>query len=380
MIRAYTYFAIPLAALTALVALLVWLKPFETLVPDAPPVEQLAFESVRLEPGVFRVSIRADGSGPVTIAQIQVDGAYRSFEQTPKGPLGRLSSAELVIPYPWIEGEAHTIVALTSTGVTFERVIEIAQETPDVFGVSMPMLLLVGLLLGLAPVSIGLLSFPAMRRLGREGTGFILAVTIGLLAYLLIDTLGEGFEAAAQVLGRLRATTLVWVLAIITAAGLIAVGRRGPKPPEGRPLATFISLGIGLHNLGEGLVVGAAFVIGETALAAFLVIGFVIHNVTEGFAIAAPLTKMRPGFPTFAGLAMLAGLPAVLGVFLGVQAVSPFWAAVCFGIGAGAIAQVIFEITAMLVRDAGAAKLTRAPVLGGVIAGLAVMYATALLI
>ena len=380
MTRTSAYFALPLAALTALVALLLWLKPFETLIPDAPPVEMLAFESVRLEPGLFRVKVRADGSGPVTIAQVLVDSAYRTFEQTPKSPLGRLSSAELIIPYPWVEGEAHTIVALTSTGVTFEHTIEVAQTTPDVFGAPAKMLLLVGLLLGLAPVSIGLMSFPALRRLGREGTGFVLAVTIGLLAYLLIDTLGEGLEAAGQVLGRFHATTLIWALAIATAAGLIAIGRRGPKPPEGLSLATFIALGIGLHNLGEGLVVGAAFATGETALAAFLVIGFIIHNVTEGFGIAAPLTKLRPTLLTFAGLAVLAGLPALLGVFLGAQAVSPYWSAVCFGIGACAIAQVIFEITSWLARQGGASKRTQPPVLGGIVAGLAVMYVTALLV
>lgn len=380
MSRAGAYFALPLAALIGLVALLIWLKPFETLAPDAPPVELLTFESVRIEPGMFRLNVRADGSGPVTIAQVQVDGAYRIFEQKPKGPLGRLSSAELTIPYPWVDGEAHAIVALTSSGATFEHVIEVAQVTPDVFGAPASMLLLVGLLLGLAPVAIGLMSFPALRQLGSDGIGFILAATVGLLLYLLIDTLGEGLEAAEGVLERFHASTLVWVIAIVTAAGLIAVGRSGSKPPEGIKLATFIALGIGLHNLGEGLVVGAAFATGETALAAFLVIGFIIHNVTEGFGIAAPLTKSRPSISTFAGLALLAGLPALLGVFLGAQAVNPLWTAICFGIGAGAIAQVIFEIMSLLARQNGTDKLTKAPVLGGVITGLTVMYITALLV
>ena len=380
MSRAVTYFALPLAALIGLVAMLIWLKPFETLSPDAPPVELLTFESVRLEPGFFQMNVRADGSGPVTIAQVQVDGAYRTFVQNPKGSLGRLASAELVIPYPWVDGEAHTIVALTSTGATFEHVVEVAQTTPDVFGASASMLLLVGLLLGLAPVSIGLMSFPALRQLGGDGIGFVLAATVGLLLYLLIDTLGEGLEAAENILERFHASTLVWVVAIVTAAGLIAVGRSGSKPPEGVSLAIFIALGIGLHNLGEGLVVGAAFATGETALAAFLVIGFIIHNVTEGFGIAAPLTKSRPTFATFAGLALLAGLPALLGVFLGAQAVNPLWTAICFGIGAGAIAQVIFEITSLIARQNGAAKLTNPPVLGGLVTGLAVMYVTALLV
>ncbi len=380
MLRAAAYFALPLATLAALVALLVWLAPFEALTPGAPPVESLAFETVRLEPGLIRARVRADGSGPVILAQVHVDGAYRSFRQTPPGPLDRLRSAELVIPYPWVEGEAHHVVALTSSGATFEHMIEVAQMTPDPFGRQTPMLLLVGLLLGLAPVSIGLMSFPGLRALGPRATGFVLAVTVGLLIYLLIDTLGEGLEAAETVLDRFRGGTLVWVSALATAAILTGLGRSGTKPPHGLTLAAFIALGIGLHNLGEGLVVGAAFASGETALAAFLVVGFVIHNVTEGFGIAAPLTGTRPPLAAFAGLAALAGLPALAGVFLGAQVVSPLWTAVCFGIGAGAIAQVIFEITALLARQGGAAKLAGASVLGGVTLGLAVMYATALLV
>ena len=197
------------------------------------------------------------------------------------------------------------------------------------------MLTLVGLLLGVAPVAIGLLAYPAMRRAGPGALRFLLALTVGLLVYLMIDTLGEGLELGAEALGRLRGETLVWVAALFTAAVLLGLGRRGGAAPRGVALAGFIALGIGLHNLGEGLVVGTALATGAAALATFLVVGFVIHNVTEGFGIAAPLTAARPTLAVFAGLATLAGLPAVLGVWAGGQAVSPYWAALCFGIGAG---------------------------------------------
>jgi zinc transporter ZupT len=145
-------------------------------------------------------------------------------------------------------------------------------------------------------------------------------------------------------------------------------------------LSFFIALGIGLHNLGEGLAVGAAISAGEAALATFLVVGFTIHNVSEGFGIAAPLVDRRPPFVAFVALAALAGLPAVIGVWLGAQAVSPLWTALCFGIGAGAIFQVIVEIAALIARRDGQAALATPASLGGVIAGLAVMYLTALLV
>ena len=144
-------------------------------------------------------------------------------------------------------------------------------------------------------------------------------------------------------------------------------------------LAGFIALGIGLHNLGEGLVVGTALATGAAALASFLVVGFVLHNVTEGLGIAAPLTTVRPPFAVFAGLALLAGLPAVVGVWFGTQAVSPYLAALCFGVGAGAILQVVVELGAYLARETGGLPLTRATA-GGFALGLGIMYGTALLV
>jgi zinc transporter ZupT len=166
----------------------------------------------------------------------------------------------------------------------------------------------------------------------------------------------------------------------VTTLALLALGRRSGKAPEGLALAGFIALGIGLHNLGEGLAVGAALASGAAALATFLVVGFTIHNVTEGIGIAAPLTEERPSLVRFAGLALLAGGPAIIGTLLGTQAVSPLWIAVCFAVGAGAILQVIIEITALMMRRASGSSLLEPSVAGGAVAGLAVMYATALLV
>ena len=82
-------------------------------------------------------------------------------------------------------------------------------------------------------------------------------------------------------------------------------------------LALLIATGIGLHNLGEGLAIGASFALGELQLGAFLIIGFMIHNVTEGLGIATPVAKTRIGILALAGLAVLAGAPAILGAWIG---------------------------------------------------------------
>ncbi|MEX0851762.1 MAG: metal transporter [Bauldia sp.] len=371
---------VPIAAVAAVIAYLLLGRPLADLTASAPPVEALAVDAVRLTPGEIALSVRADGSAPLTIAQVQVDAAWRSFTAEPSATIGRLKSALVRIPYPWIEGETHHVVFLTSTGVSFEHTIDVAVPAPEWRATSVWELALVGVLLGIVPVAIGLLSYPALRSLGPGGLRFILALTIGLLLYLFIDTLHEGLEHGAETLDRLRGTTAVWVTALLTALALVAVGRRRGAP-EGMRLAVFIALGIGLHNLGEGLVVGAALATGSAALATFLVVGFVIHNVTEGVGIAAPVaTGARPPLATFVGLAALAGLPALAGVFLGVNAVSPYWTAIAFGVGAGAILQVIIEVAAFLARRDGAEALARPAGAAGIVAGLAIMYATALLV
>ncbi len=374
------WLALPAVILVLVVALLLWWRPLDRLSMEAPPVEEATIERVHLTPGMISLDVRTDGSAPVTIAQVQVDTAYRLFTATPVSAGRRLGLTRIDIAYPWIDGEAHHIALLTSTGAVIEHSIEVATATPILSGASLGLLAAVGLLLGAVPVATGLLTWPALRSLPRSTMNFLLALTIGLLGFLLIDTIGEGLEAAAETIGRLRGTVLFWVMLAVTTLVLLAMGRAKGAAPEGLRLATFIALGIGLHNLGEGLAVGAALATGSAALATFLVIGFTIHNVTEGIGIAVPLAEERPKLIQFAGLAALAGLPAIVGTIIGTQAVSPLWIAVCFGIGAGAILQVIIEVGALVARRAGPGQWLSPPIAAGVSAGLGIMYATALLV
>jgi ZIP family zinc transporter len=381
MAKSWIWIVLPVTALVAVLAFLFVGRPLAPLTETAPPVEEVAVETVDLEPGMVSLNIRADGSGPLTIAQVQVDGAWRMFSASPSPTIDRLGTARIDIPYPWIAGEAHHVLLLTSTGVGFEHTIDVASPKHALSGDSLFRLALVGVLLGFVPVAIGLLAYPAIRAAGQNVVHFMLALTVGLLLYLFVDTIGEGLELGAEALGRLRGTTVVWVAAGLTLIALLAVGRRGGKAPEGIRLAFFIALGIGLHNLGEGLVVGAALATGAAALATFLVVGFIIHNVTEGIGIAAPLAAgERPSLAALAGLAGLAGLPAVVGVLLGTGAVNPYWAALCFGVGAGAILQVVIEVASFMVRQGGGKALVAPAGAAGIVAGLVVMYTTALLV
>jgi zinc transporter ZupT len=223
--------------------------------------------------------------------------------------------------------------------------------------------------------------YPAMRSVGRDGMNFLLALTVGLLAFLLIDMMLEAQEIAASAAALFQGSAMVWLAAFASFLLLMAIGRwRGQ--PEGLALAFFIALGIGLHNFGEGLAVGGAFAAGSAGLGTFLVLGFALHNVTEGIGIAAPMLRVRPSLWTFAALTLLAGGPAVLGMWAGSLAYAPQWSAFALAVGAGAILQVMTEVSAYLLRqNNGQNSVLFSPaVLGGFLGGLAFMYVTAALI
>ena len=120
-------------------------------------------------------------------------------------------------------------------------------------------------------------------------------------------------------------------------------------------LATLVALGIGLHNLGEGLAIGSSFALGELALGSFLIVGFMIHNITEGLGIAAPIAE-RGSAPVavarLAGLALVAGAPAIVGAWIGGYLTSDFLGVLFFAGAAGAALEVVVEVGRHLARTA----------------------------
>jgi zinc transporter ZupT len=352
-----------------------------------PPIETLNVQRVLLpEPGMIELEVVNAGPDPITIAQVMVDEAYWQYEIAPGPTLERRDTATISIPYPWVQDEAHGIALLSETGVLFETDIPVAIQSPEADAASFAQFALVGLYVGIVPVSLGLLWYPSMRRLGRRGMNFVLALTVGLLAFLAVDMWGEAQEIALGAAGFLDAPVLVPLLALLTVALLMVVGnalRGRTGESDGLGLAYRIAGGIGLHNLGEGLAIGSAFAIGEVALGVFLILGFTLHNVTEGVGIAAPVVgEHRPSLAHFAALAAVAGFPAILGTWIGAFTYSPFWTTIFFAVGIGAILQVVVEVGRLIARcqaKAGEPAMTWTT-FGGVAAGIAVMYATGLLV
>lgn len=380
--KTWLWAILPLIALLASISIFLSTDPLSPLGVSAPPLENLTVERTVLSDRGISLLVRAEGSEPMQIAQMQVDGSYWTFTQKPPGAIPRLSTVWLDIPYPWVENEAHHLNFVTNTGISFEHTIDVAVATPQFSLSRLWGFTLLGLYVGVVPVGLGMLFYPSLKTLGGEGMKFILALTLGMLAFLLVDTIEEGLELASGAANAFSGSILVWAIAAISFLTILTLGRSRGKAPEGQSLSTYLSFSIGIHNLGEGLAIGTAFAVGEAALGSLLVVGFTLHNLTEGIGIAAPLVKSKPSLFTFVGLTALAGLPAVLGTWLGVFAFSPHWAAIFMGIGAGAILQVIVEVGSYLARTAskiGDTWLSKIS-LAGFSAGLVVMYGTALLV
>ncbi len=381
-LRLWGWALLPLVLLVGLSALLVRGGLLEFLRRGVPPVEQLSFERVRLASGEIELEVVNGGPDPVTIAQVMVDEAFWDFQITPSATLGRLGRAKVRIPYPWVEGEPHEVTLLTSTGLTFSHEITVATETPRPDARYFAVFTAIGLYVGVLPVAIGLLWFPFLRSLEQRWVHFALALTAGLLVFLAVDALDEALEAANALAGAYQGVLVVAVGALGAFLLLQAVSRsKLSAEGEGarRAVAYLIALGIGLHNLGEGLAIGAAYSLGEVALGAFLIVGFMLHNTTEGLGIVAPIARDRPGIGTLAALGLLAGAPTIAGAWIGGLAYSPFYATLFLAIGVGAIAQVVAALYRMVARETEGAVWTPYTATG-VLAGMLVMYATGLLV
>lgn len=373
----------PLVLLAALVMLFLRVGPVGVFQQSFPPVEKLTIERIRLPAhGVMEIQLVNGGPEPVTVAQVMVDDANWVHRVDGNRTIERLERRTITIPYPWVEGEPHRVSLVTSTGLTFAGEVAVATLSPSVDTRYLTTFALLGVYAGVIPVFIGLLWLPFVRAIDRRWIDFFLSLTMGLLVFLGADALVESMETSRLVAGAFQGPALVLLGVVATPLILAALGRwRGGVQRERTPLqvAALIALGIGLHNLGEGLAIGASYATGEIALGTFLVIGFLLHNTTEGLGIVTPLADQRPPLRSLVLLGALAGIPTVLGAWIGGFTYSPALTTLFFAIGVGAIIAVVHELYKLFHRRAGsglAAPLNTA----GFLAGMMIMYGTGLLV
>ena len=348
------------------------------------PVEALTVERTILEPGSIDLIVRNSGPEDLTVSQVIINDAVWPFSIDIGATISRLETATIHLNYHWVEGEAYELIVFTTNAIAFGAEIPVAFTTPEPTGGTFWSFTLIGLYVGIIPIYLGIFWFPALRQLGRRWMVFLLAVTAGLLLFLGLDTVVEALEQVESVPGPFQGIGLIGIGAVATFFLLDAISKRqtstGRSEASQRLTVAFmIALGIGLHNLGEGLAIGAAYNVGEIALGSFLVVGFIIQNITEGLGIIAPVLRDRPRISQLAMLGLLGGGPAIVGAWIGGFSPSATMAVLFLAIGTGAIFQVAYEIAKLIQKDT-----TKTPmpltIFAGVVGGMLLLWVTGLLI
>jgi zinc transporter, ZIP family len=349
--------------------------------------DQFDVRRVEFRPGEIRIRVTNPQRADITIASVTVDDAIVPFELDGPRTLSRLRSSTIRVGYDWVADEPITVGVTSSTGIQTVEEIAAAVETPGASAAGFLGYAVVGFLVGIVPVALGLLWLPTLRRAAPEWLAAFMAVTAGLLSFLAVEALSEALDLQAGLPVGLGGPGLVLLGVAISYLALTFLSQRLARDEAGAPrlvgglaLATLVAIGIGLHNFGEGLAIGTSFSLGELALGTFLIVGFMLHNVTEGLGIATPIAegRGRPPLSRLALLALVAGGPAIVGAWLGGFVRSDVLGVVFFAAAAGAALEVVVEVARYVARRAPGG-LTSGYVLGGFLAGVAVMYATGVL-
>ena len=347
------------------------------------PIENLTIERYRLERGQMELFVQNTGPETLTVASVIINDAVMPFEVIPSADIPRLGRATIHVNYAWTEGEAYGVRVFTSNSIPFDLAIPVAFVTPQPEKRTFWSFTLIGLYVGVIPIFLGIFWLPALRALGRRWMTFLMAVTAGLLLFLGLDTLNEALEVAAELPATFQGIGLIGIGAVAAYLLLEMVGRsQSPDRSEASQrlsIAWRIALGIGIHNLGEGLAIGAAYNVGEIALGTFLVVGFIIQNITEGLGIIAPILRDRPTIGQLALLGVLGGGPAIIGAWIGGYTPSPFLAVLFLAVGTGAIFQVAVEIGRFIQKDTTREAMP-VTIFSGVLTGMLLLWVTGIFI
>jgi ZIP family zinc transporter len=227
-----------------------------------------------------------------------------------------------------------------------------------------------------------------IRKLKVSTSTLLNAASAGVLLFLLIETFVHGFEPVEEALFDVTTKTSgTWgefVVRTVLFFGAFALGlmglvgydrqmarrRKSSLGPgaaavqefgtlrkfhalsDTKRLSVLIAVGIGVHNLAEGLAIGQIAASDQLSLAVLLVVGFALHNATEGFGIVAPLAGEtdRPSWGFLFVLGVIAGLPTFLGTIIGQSFVNENLELLFLGLAAGSILYVVVTLVGVAIK------------------------------
>jgi len=350
------------------------------------PLPEITIEKVDFVDSEIQATVRNTGPIPVQVVMADVNDRIQPAAVEPDGYLERYETTLVRIPFEWNAAEPYNIGITIEDGTRFEKEIEAAAPALE-FNLDLAIFFaIIGTYVGIIPVMIGLLWLPFIKRISKQKYHFFLALTAGLLFFLAIDSIEEALDISDENLaGSFNGTLLVATVVVLSFLALYYSGNKlvtksdSSKLAKPVAIALMISIGIGLHNFGEGLAIGASVGMGSIAFSTFLIVGFALHNTTEGIAIAAPMSRGRLMIGKLIALGLIAGSPAIFGAWIGGFAYSPFSSVVFLAVGAGAIFQVILVLLKWI-KDEGDKTLSSAAVICGFAVGMSIMYLTSIFV
>ena len=347
---------------------------------------EITIEKIDFVDSEIQATVRNTGHIPVEIVMADINDRIQPAAVEPDRFLERFETTLVRIPFEWNEAEPYTIGITVEDGTRFEKEVEAAAPALELSLDLAIFFAIIGTYVGIIPIMIGLLWLPFIKKISKQKYHFFLALTVGLLLFLAIDSIEEAVEISDENLAdSFNGTLLVSTVVILSFLGLYYSGNKlvekagSSKFTKPVAIALMISIGIGLHNFGEGLAIGAALGMGSIAFSTFLIVGFALHNTTEGIAIAAPMSRGKLMIGKLAAMGIIAGSPAIFGAWIGGFVYSPFTSVIFLAIGAGAIFQVIVVIMKWIQEESNQ-SLSNIAVVSGIAVGMLVMYLTSILV
>ena len=295
------------------------------------PLPEITIEKIDFVDSEIQATVRNTGPISVEVVMADVNDRIQPAAVEPDKSLERFETALVRIPFEWNAGEPYTIGITIDDGTRFEKEIDAAAPALDFSLDLVVFFAIIGTYVGVIPIMIGLLWLPFIKKISRKKYHFFLALTAGLLLFLAIDSIEEAIDVSDENLaGSFNGTLLVVTIVILSFLVLYYAGEKLVKQANSSKItkhvaiALMISIGIGLHNFGEGLAIGASVGLGSIAFSTFLIVGFALHNTTEGIAIAAPMSRGKLMIGKLVAMGLIAGTPAIFGAWLGGFSYSPF--------------------------------------------------------
>ncbi len=232
----------------------------------------------------------------------------------------------------------------------------------------------------------------ALLGISERTRGFLNALAVGILMFLIIDVFSHAWEkttdSVTSAFGGSGSATEAALYLFLMFGGL-AVGLLGLVAYERRyvgenadavgahKLSTMIAVGIGAHNLSEGLAIGQSYASGAMGFAIVLVVGFAAHNSTEGFGIIAPLTgaTTKPAVSFLAKVMFIGGAPTLIGTLIGSVSFSPAAYVLFLSLAGGALVYVT-----MMMFNTGRRQFSSGLMMAGIFFGLSAGLLTDLIV